>query len=201
MSPANAYATTEAPIVANSSPQDPCLDVCEDLVVLEVLDAAGRPVPPGTPGDRVLLTNLASRAVPLIRYEVGDVVTPAAGPSPAGRPYRRLEAVDGRSADILRLPAAGGGDVAVHGFRLGRPLAAFPAVRQFQFRHDARGLGLEVVLRADAPAGLTDALRAALVAELGSAGAIPPPVTVEAVGRIARDDGPGAKLKLFRVRG
>jgi phenylacetate-CoA ligase len=199
--PANVYATTEAPIVANSSPQDRCLDVAEDLVVLEVVDAAGRPTPPGTPGERVLITNLASRAVPLIRYEIGDVVTPAAGPSPAGRPYRRLAGVEGRSADVLHLPARAGGTVAVHGFRLGHPLADFPDVRQFQFGSDARGLSLEVVLRAGAPAAIAEALRAALVAELESAGAVAPPVRVAAVDRIARDEGPGAKVKLFRVRG
>jgi phenylacetate-coenzyme A ligase PaaK-like adenylate-forming protein len=198
--PANVYATTEAPIVANSSPQDPCLDVAEDLVVVEVVDADGRPVPPGTPGERVLITNLASRAVPLIRYEIGDVVTPAAGPSPGGRPYRRLSGVEGRTADILRLPAQTGGTVPVHGFRLGRPLAAFPEVRQFQFGCDERGLSLDVVLRPEARAGLADALRAAIVRELESAGAVPPPVRVEAVERIARETGPGAKLKLFRVR-
>jgi phenylacetate-CoA ligase len=198
--PANVYATTEAPIVASSSPQDPCLDVAEDVVVLEVVDADGRPVPPGTPGERVLVTNLAGRAVPLIRYEIGDVVTPAAGPSPAGRPYRRLSGVGGRTADMLRLPARDGGTVPVHGFRLGRPIAGFPEVRQFQFGSDERGLSLEVVLRPAAPAGVADALRAALVREIESAGAVPPPVRVEAVERIARDAGPGAKLKLFRVR-
>jgi phenylacetate-CoA ligase len=157
-------------------------------------------VPAGTPGDRVLVTNLASRAVPLIRYEIGDVVTPAAGASPAGRPYRRLAGVEGRSADVLRLPARDGGTVPVHGFRLGRPLAAFPEVRQFQFGSDERGLSLEVVLRPDAQTGIANALRAALVRELESAGAVAPPVRVEAVARIVRDAGPGAKVKLFRVR-
>jgi hypothetical protein len=88
----------------------------------------------------------------------------------------------------------------VHGFRLGRPIAGFPEVRQFQFGSDERGLSLEVVLRPAAPAGVADALRAALVREIESAGAVPPPVRVEAVERIARDAGPGAKLKLFRVR-
>ena len=35
--PANVYATTEAPIVAASSPQDACLDLSEDPVVVEVV--------------------------------------------------------------------------------------------------------------------------------------------------------------------
>jgi phenylacetate-CoA ligase len=197
--PANVYASTEVPIIAVSSPQDACLDVSEDLVVLEVVDEHDEPVPDGTPGHHILVTNLASRALPLIRYEIGDVVTPAAGPSPAGRPYRRLEAVEGRSGDILRLPARAGGTVAVHPFRLGRPLDRFPEVRQFQFAWEAGGIAVDVVLRASAAADLPARLSAALVRELADAGAVAPPVTVRPVEAIAREAGPGAKLKLVRA--
>jgi len=199
--PANIYPTTEAPVIASSSPQDACLDMAEDLVVIEVVDAAGRPVAAGETGDRVLLTNLASRALPLIRYEIGDVVTLARGTSPAGRPYGRIEAVLGRSGDVLRLPAAGGGGtVAVHPFRLGRPLGAFPAIRRFQFGWEAGALVVDVVLRAGAD-DVPRRLEAAIDRELRDAGAAPPPVTVRPVAAIAREPGPGAKLKLVRAPG
>ena len=197
--PANVYATTEAPIVAVSSPQDAALDVAEDLLVLEVVDVAGRPVPDGVAGDRVLLTSLASRTLPLIRYEIGDVVTTAAGPSPAGRPYRRLASVEGRSSDVLELPGLRGGTVAVHPFRLGRPLAAFPDVRQFQLGRDGGAIVMEVVLRPRAAPDVPGRLRTAIVRELEAAGAVAPPVAVEAVAAIARETGPGAKLKLVRA--
>ncbi len=196
--PANAYATTEAPIVAVSSPEDEHLDVSEDLVVLEVVDVAGRPAPEGTPGARVLVTNLASRALPLIRYELSDVVTAAPGPGPAGRPYRRLAAVEGRSGDLLRLPAGGDATVAIHPFRLGRPLRAFPDVRRFQLARKGAEIVVEVVLRPGAARDVPDRLRAAIVAELEAAGAVAPAVAVAAVPRIARESGPGAKLKLVR---
>ncbi len=196
--PANVYATTEAPIVAVSSPEDEHLDVSEDLVVLEVVDAAGRPVPDGIPGARVLVTNLASRALPLIRYELSDVVTAAPGHGPAGRPYRRLAAVEGRSGDLLRLPAGGGATVAIHPFRLGRPLRAFPDVRRFQLARDGAEIVVEVVLRPGAARDVPDRLRAAIVAELEAAGAVAPAVAVAPVARIARESGPGAKLKLVR---
>jgi phenylacetate-CoA ligase len=187
--PANVYATTEVPVVASSSPDDPCLDIAEDLAVVEVRE------------DRILVTNLASRALPLIRYEIGDVVTPADGPSPAGRPYRRLVAVQGRSGDVLRLAGRDGRRVAVHPFRLGRPLAAFPEVRQFQVRVAGERVTMQVVLRASAPRDVPDRLRAAIVRELEDAGAVPPTVAVEPVARIERDAGPGAKLKLVRSQG
>ena len=198
--PANVYATTEAPIVAVSSPQDACLDVAEDLVVVEVVDEAGRPVPEGTAGAKVLVTNLASRALPLIRYEIGDAVTLAAGPSPAGRPYRRLESVEGRAGDVMRLPAQDGGTVAVHPFRLGHPLKAFPEVRRFQLGLADGAIVMDVVLRPDAARDMPDRLRAAIVRELEDAGAVPPRVAVAPVASIAREPGPGAKVKLFRPR-
>jgi len=197
--PANVYASTEVPIIAVSSPQDPSLDVSDDLVVLEVVDEHDEPVPDGTPGHHILVTSLASRTLPLIRYEIGDVVTPAAGPSPSGRPYRRLQAVEGRSGDILRLPSLAGGTVAVHPFRLGRPLDRFPEVRQFQFAWEAGGIAVDVVVRASAAADLPERLSVALAGELADAGAVAPPVTVRPVDAIARETGPGAKLKLVRV--
>jgi phenylacetate-coenzyme A ligase PaaK-like adenylate-forming protein len=197
--PANVYATTEAPIVAVSSPQDAALDVAEDLLVLEVVDARGRAVPDGVAGDRILVTSLASRTLPLVRYEIGDVVTTAPGPSPAGRPYRRLASVEGRSSDVLELPGLRGGTVAVHPFRLGRPLAAFPDVRQFQLGRDGATIVMEVVLRPRAARDVPGRLRTAIVRELEAAGAVAPPVAVEAVAAIARETGPGAKLKLVRA--
>jgi phenylacetate-coenzyme A ligase PaaK-like adenylate-forming protein len=185
--PANVYATTEVPIVASSSPQDPCLDIAEDLAVVEV------------EADRILVTSLASRTLPLIRYEIGDVVTAADGPSPAGRPYRRLAAVQGRSGDVLRLTGRDGARVAVHPFRLGRPLAAFPDVRQFQVLVAGERVTMRVVLRPSAPRDVPDRLRAAIARELQDAGAAAPDVAVEPVDEIVRDAGPGAKLKLVRT--
>jgi len=59
----------------------------EDLVLAEVVDANGRPVPPGVSGDRLLVTVLFSRTLPLIRYELTDRVRLATEsawqPSPA----------------------------------------------------------------------------------------------------------------------
>ncbi len=62
------------------------LHVAEDVVVLEVVDELGLPVPPGTPGYKVLVTSLIGRTVPLIRYELADSVTLAAGRIRAAAP-------------------------------------------------------------------------------------------------------------------
>jgi phenylacetate-coenzyme A ligase PaaK-like adenylate-forming protein len=71
-------------------------------------------VPAGTPGHRVLLTNLVNHVQPLIRYELSDSLVMADGPHPGGMPYSRIVTVDGRSDDIVMLPALAGGQAAVH---------------------------------------------------------------------------------------
>lgn len=196
--PVNAYASTEVAVLATSTPQDRALELTEDLAIVECVDAAGEPVEPGVEGARLLVTSLASRALPLIRYELGDRVTLAAGPGPSGRPWRRLAAVEGRSLDVLRLPGRAGGEVAVHACRLTGPLTRELAVRQYQFVPDGARLRLDVVLRPGADAGVPARLRVALEAELADAGVRAPAVDVVCVGAVARQAGPGAKRALVR---
>ncbi|MEZ5091831.1 hypothetical protein [Nocardioides sp.] len=99
--------------MALSCPLGVGLHVAEDMVIIEVVDEHGAPVPAGTPGHRLLLTNLANLTQPLIRYELTDSVTMADGPNPAGMPWQRIAAVGGRTGEILRLPGRNG-DVRVH---------------------------------------------------------------------------------------
>jgi phenylacetate-CoA ligase len=86
----------------------------EDLIIPEVVDDAYRPVLPGHTGDRLLVTVLSSRTIPLIRYEMTDRVRLAAQPCPCGLPFRLLDSIEGRADDVLDLPASGGGRVRVH---------------------------------------------------------------------------------------
>ncbi|HWH75332.1 MAG TPA: AMP-binding protein [Methylibium sp.] len=73
-----------------------------DWVLLEAVDAHGRPVPPGTTGARTLLSNLANHVQPLIRYELGDRLRFDAAPCPCGLPLPVIE-VQGRVDDALLL--------------------------------------------------------------------------------------------------
>ena len=199
LDPLDFYGTTEAAVPAAGRPGQAGMDVLEDLVVLEVVDDHDRPVPPGVPGHKVLLTNLVNRVQPLLRYELTDSVTLAGGPNPLGLPYARIAAVDGRSDDVITLPAAGGGEVEVHPFRLWAPFSELLEVRQYQVVHDPAGLHVAVVLREHAPADTPARIRAALARELRDAGAVPPPIQVTPVPEIERDPGHGAKFKLIQT--
>src|SRR5215207_6381040 len=146
--PLNFYGTTEALILAAGRPGQAGMDILEDVVV----DQRDRPVPLGVPGHKVLVTSLVSRVQPLLRYELTESVTLAGGPNPLGLPYARIAAVDGRSDDVVTLPAAGGGRVAIHPFRLRTPFSELLEVRQDQVVHEPAGLLVKVALRDTAPA-------------------------------------------------
>lgn len=193
--PQQAYLATEAPSLASTCPEQAGLHLWEDLVLVEVVDAAGRPVAPGVAGRKVLITNLVNRVQPLIRYELSDSVTVAPGPNPTGRPFRRLSTVEGRSADIVTLPARGGGTIPVHPVRLRAPFLGFPEVVQYRLTYDERALTGHVVLRAGSPPGTPDRLRAALTRGIRDAGAIPPPITITVVAKIDRDGGHAGKFQ------
>jgi phenylacetate-CoA ligase len=97
----NNYATGECPFLSNGCPTDEGTHVNADWALLEVVDDDYRPVPDGTPGRKVLITNLANAAQPLIRYEVGDVVTMADTPCRCRSRLPRIARIGGRAADVF----------------------------------------------------------------------------------------------------
>lgn len=199
--PGEYYATTECHTMAASTPDHPrALELFEDQFVFEIVDEDDRPVPPGTPGAKVLVTNLENRTLPLIRYALEDRVVESPEPNPAGRPYRHLVSVDGRTADTLTFPGRSGGTVAVLPLRLGAPFAGLPQVRQFQIVHEPGALEVRLVLDREA-AGETPAIvRAAVLRVLEEAGAVAPAVVVTPVAELEREPGAAAKLKLIVSR-
>jgi phenylacetate-coenzyme A ligase PaaK-like adenylate-forming protein len=187
LDPIDFYGTTEAAVVAAGRQQQTGMDILEDLVIVEVVDQHNHPVPPGTPGQKLLLTNLVNHTQPLIRYELTDSVTLADGPNPLGL-----------SDDIITLPAPDGGQVPVHPFRLRAPFTHLPEVTQYQIHHDPTGLHVRIVLRPNSPHDTLERIQAALTQELQAAGAVAPPIEVTPVPELHRDQGHGAKFKLIR---
>ena len=74
-----------------------------EVLIAEVVDTDGKPCAPGVSG-RLLLTHLANRATPIVRYDVGDLAAHAAGPCPCGRTSPTLASIDGRQLHMLKLP-------------------------------------------------------------------------------------------------
>ncbi len=173
------------------------LHAVDDEALLEVVDEANRPVPPGEPGHKVLVTSLYMRTQPLIRCEVGDLVTAQPDACPCGRPFPLLRSVDGRSDDVLSLADGRGGRVSVHPTAFRGPLSAERALREYQVvaRDDlilVRLVPSEGVDLGTLPGRVTARLRE----ELAAAGAAPSRLEVELVEAIARDPQQMDKLKL-----
>lgn len=80
------------------------MHVDEDRVWLEIVDDQGRPVPPGVTG-AVVVTHFRERAMPLVRYALGDRARLLPdGECPCGSGFRRMRLVDGRVNDFVTLP-------------------------------------------------------------------------------------------------
>jgi len=73
-----------------------------DTALLEFLDKDGNKVKAGERG-RVVVTNLHSFAMPIIRYEIGDFAIPTYKECPCGRGGYLIKEIEGRYDDFIRL--------------------------------------------------------------------------------------------------
>lgn len=97
----NNYATGECVFLSNGCATHAGAHINADWAIFEVVDDDYRPVPAGTPGQKVLITNLANGVQPFIRYEVGDIVTMADTPCRCGSRLPRVARIEGRAADVF----------------------------------------------------------------------------------------------------
>jgi phenylacetate-CoA ligase len=195
------YAMTEAGIVGSHCERHGGVHLFEDQTVVEVVDERDRPVPAGQAGHKLLVTNLVNRTQPLLRYEVSDMVAVAPEPCPCGRPFRLLQAIEGRNDDILHLAAAAGGTVAVHPLALRTALAGIPGLAQYKVVQDTDGLWVRVALRPGAvPAEAVAQVTTRLVERLAAQGAARPAVRVELRDSLQDERDTAGKFKLVESR-
>lgn len=128
---ANGYGGRDAGFLAHECPEGGLHITAED-VVLELLDATGQPVPDGTPGE-VVVTHLATREFPFIRYRTGDVAVRDTGRCKCGRGLPMLREIQGRTTDFV--VAADG--MVMHGLALIYILRDLPGLQSFKVvQHD-----------------------------------------------------------------
>ena len=112
-----------------------------DSFVLEVLDDGGAPVRPGETG-RAVVTGLINHMMPLVRYELGDLVVRSDRRCPCGRTLPMIERIEGRVADRVTLP---------DGSRLTareqlEPFGTVPGLEQLRLRWSDAGAAIDVAL-------------------------------------------------------
>ncbi|MFC4562242.1 phenylacetate--CoA ligase family protein [Nocardiopsis mangrovi] len=125
-----AYASTECGFLSVGCAQ--CwYHLNSDWALAEPVDADHRPVAPGEPSHTVLISNLANRVQPILRYDLGDSVLVRPEPCPCGNPLPAMR-VRGRAADVLTFATGGGEHVDLSPMVFGVLLDRLPGVERFQ---------------------------------------------------------------------
>jgi phenylacetate-coenzyme A ligase PaaK-like adenylate-forming protein len=103
----NDYAMGECLFLTNGCPKTGGMHVNADWAILEVVDENNKPVPDGENGAKVLITNLANHVQPIIRYEIGDIVTMATEPCGCGSNMPLIAGIDGRDSEMFWIESDG----------------------------------------------------------------------------------------------
>jgi phenylacetate-CoA ligase len=123
---ANGYGGRDAGFIAHECQQGGMHVTAEDIIV-EIVDQAGAPLPCGKAGE-IVVTHLATKDFPFIRYRTGDIGALDSRPCVCGRGLPLLKEIQGRSTDFL---VAWDGTI-VHGLALIYVLRDMPQIRSFK---------------------------------------------------------------------
>ncbi len=150
-------------------------------------NAGNRPVGPGVPSAKVLVTNLYNLAQPLIRYELSDSFVRQPG---APGTSHLLARVQGRADEVFHYQA---GDLHPHVIR--SVMVRSPDVADYQVRQTQGGIEADIIA-ASGGAG-TEVLRRQLVEALARGGLSQPDVTVRIAGDLPRCAGSGKRRRFI----
>ena len=123
---ANGYGGRDAGFIAHECPAGGMHITAED-VLLEIVDADGKPLPAGQSGE-IVITHLASKDFPFIRYRTGDVGVLDTAACTCGRGLPMLKEIQGRSTDFV---VAADGTV-MHGLALVYVVRDLPGIKSFK---------------------------------------------------------------------
>jgi phenylacetate-coenzyme A ligase PaaK-like adenylate-forming protein len=162
--PLDVYATVEIGPVAWECPSNPgALHLNDDVLVVEVVDSSGSPLPDGQSGE-IVITQLTGFAQPLIRYRIGDLGYRMSGTCACGRGLGLMGPVAGRTRHTVRTADGRVLNSAV----VGSGISPFGEVRRWQARQlTPHHLRVLLVPSPDWNDGSMERIRASLEAKLG----------------------------------
>ncbi|WP_197525746.1 phenylacetate--CoA ligase family protein [Pseudobythopirellula maris] len=194
------YGMGECLFLTNGCPKTGGMHVNADWAIVETVDEENRPVPVGERCAKVLVTNLANRVQPFIRYEVSDILVMAPDEScGCGSRLPLIERVEGRTSDLL-FARQGDGFRSFHPGLIEKAIGSGAPVREYRLTQDELGkVRIEVEpIGGNKPdtAEVERAVRESL--ETGGVGD-GLDVTVEVVERLAPEDGGKFKRVVLNV--
>lgn len=184
--PIDFYGSMEFGWIAWQCPERNGHHINSDCLIVECLHD-GHPATPGGEGELVI-TNLHSDAVPLIRYSIGDAGVLSGRKCACGRTLPLLERVSGRTADCICLT----GNRKLTPYSLTCAVQDVPGVRRFQIIQEAEDSILVRVISSARHNGQADSIRAAVQEALGE----PVKVAVEYADRLPLE--PSGKFKVVK---
>jgi len=182
------YSSEEMSVIAWECRETGLYHVREDNVVAEVLDN-GRPVKEGERGE-VVVTALHFRAMPFLRYRLGDEAVKGPDVCPCGKPFSTLKEISGRATDYLHLPDGREIFAAAVAYILQEQIAWIERYEFVQERRDGVVLRIAALIppRADVLTALKDKVEGLLGPGVD--------VRIELVPEI--QPGPGGKYRVLR---
>lgn len=118
---------------------------------------------------RMIITDLRNRAMPLIRYEIGDLAALDHAPCSCGSPFPKLKNIQGRATDILYRRDG----TPIAGLEFTDPITYSGIVNQVQLVQSTPGeLEVRVVNLSEVPGEKLDYIRSKLAAMLGEGGEV-----------------------------
>jgi len=175
---ANGYGGRDAGFIAHQCPHGSMHITAEDIIV-EIVGPDGKTVPDGESGE-IVVTHLATKDFPFIRYRTGDIGVIGSASCTCGRGLPVLKEIQGRSTDFV---VARDGTV-MHGLALIYILRDLPGVRAFKIVQESLDL-TKVMVASDG--GLGAAVRAQIVAGFRARLGKTVEIRIEEVGEIPRE--------------
>ena len=156
------YSGEEAGYIALQCPVSGLYHTMAEMLIIEILDAEGRPCAPGETG-HVIITDLRNFATPLIRYDIGDMAE-AGEPCPCGRGLPTLRRIRGRVRNLVTYPDGHRAwpVIGMENFRRHAPIAQYQIVQI-----DRETIEVRLVLDAPMTAAQETALADNILTSLG----------------------------------
>lgn len=138
------YISEERVISAFECPRHEGMHINMERGILEIVDENGNRLSEGLTG-RIIGTGLYNFAMPLIRYEIGDIGSVSGKLCPCGRGLPLLKSFDGRASEVIRYK-----DKVIYSTTLSFLIWKFKNIKECQFIHEQEGeIKVNIVKRKD----------------------------------------------------
>lgn len=186
------YGCEEVGLIACECARHGGMHVDMENNVVELVDPAGSSVVPDVDG-AVVVTNLISKAMPLIRYKIGDVASMSPRQCSCGRTLPLMNNLSGRVADFL---VRRDGSIVAGVSLVERTLTKFAGIAQMQIVQEDIDT---IVLRVVKDEGYTEDTERSLIAELKESVGTHNTIRIESVQSIPQERSGKFRFSISRV--